>query len=270
MIKKRLIFTLLYESGFFVQSRNFNLQKVGNSKWINDNYNFRNISFYIDELCILDISRKKREISNFMRSVREVSESCFVPITVGGGIKTINDARYILSNGSDKVLLNSEIHKNKKIVNEISKVYGEQSIIVSVDLKILNNNYHIFINNGTEQVKISLKEYLKDLSDLNFGELHLNSIDRDGTGNGLDLDILKNIPEDFSKPIILSGGCGNANHIKFGLEDNNIQAVSTANLLNFVGDGLIKAREKLMIDQIKFPKWDIDKLKKLENSFLSK
>ena len=95
MIKKRLIFTLLYESGFFVQSRNFNLQKVGNSKWINDNYNFRNISFYIDELCILDISRKKREISNFMRSVREVSESCFVPITVGGGIKTINDARYM-------------------------------------------------------------------------------------------------------------------------------------------------------------------------------
>ena len=68
----------------------------------------------------------------------------------------------------------------------------------------------------------------------------------------------------------MSGGCGNANHIKFGLEDNNIQAVSTANLLNFVGDGLIKAREKLMIDHIKFPKWDIDKLKKLENSFLSK
>jgi len=268
MIKKRLIFTLLYNDGFFVQSRNFNLQKVGDTHWIKKNYNFRNISFYIDELLILDISRNTKNKIDFMKSVREISDSCFVPITVGGGVKNVEDASYFLSNGCDKILINSELHNNKEVVSNISKTYGDQSIILSIDFKRIKNNFQIFFNNGQDKSRLDFKEFFEEISTLNYGELYLNSIDRDGTGNGLELDIINHLPKNFSKPIILAGGCGNADHIKFGLEDPVINAVSTSNLLNFVGDGLIKAREQLINQKISFPIWDTKNLKKLEKILL--
>ena len=100
---------------------------------------------------------------------------------------------------------------------------------------------------------------------MSFGEIYLNSIDKDGTGMGLEYDILELIPKDFEKPVILSGGCGNAKHISFGIKNYKINAVSTSNLLNFVGDGLKKCREKLMLEKIDFPKWNIKRLKGLKH-----
>ena len=144
MLKKRLIFTLLYEDGFFVQSRNFNLQKVGDIEWIKKNYNFRNISFFIDELIILDISRGGKDSSKFIENIKKISELCFVPISIGGGVDTCEKAQKILSNGADKILLNSINFVNKEITKEISNIYGEQSIILAVDVKKKNNDYEIY------------------------------------------------------------------------------------------------------------------------------
>ena len=135
MLKKRLIFTLLYEDGFFVQSRNFNLQKVGDIEWIKKNYNFRNISFFIDELIILDISRGDKDSNKFIENIKKISELCFVPISIGGGVDTCEKAQKILSNGADKILLNSINFANKEIIKEISNIYGKQSIILAVDIK---------------------------------------------------------------------------------------------------------------------------------------
>ena len=268
MLKKRLIFTLLYEDGFFVQSRNFNLQKVGDIEWIKKNYNFRNISFFIDELIILDISRGDKDSNKFIENIKKISELCFVPISIGGGVDTCEKAQKILSNGADKILLNSINFANKEIIKEISNIYGKQSIILAVDIKKKNNDYEIYKYNGSVKVDIQFSNFVKNLHEFSFGEIYINSIDRDGTGNGLDYEFLDHFPKNFNKPIIISGGCGKASHINDGLLNPIVSAISTANLLNFVGNGLELAREELIKNNNNFPIWQKTDIEKLENIFL--
>ena len=267
MLKKRLIFTLLYADGFFVQSRNFNLQKVGDVNWIKKNYNFRNISFFIDELIILDISRGKKNNIEFIEALKEIAKLCFVPITAGGGIDSLEKTKKLLSNGSDKVLLNSINFENTEIINKISTVFGQQSLILGIDIKKNNNEFNIYKNNGRIKIEEKFGNCIKDLLELPFGELYINSIDRDGTGNGLEFDFLKYLPDNFKKPIIISGGCGRAAHINSGLLNPIVSAISTANLLNFVGNGLELAREELLLNNNNFPVWEKDSLKELEGIF---
>ena len=107
MLKKRIIFTLLYSDGYFFQSRNFNIQKVGDIEWLLLNYNFDNISHFIDELIILDISREKKDRDNFLKNANKLIKKCFIPITFGGGISSLNIAKEYLSSGADKILINS-------------------------------------------------------------------------------------------------------------------------------------------------------------------
>ena len=264
MLKKRIIFTLLYCDGNFFQSRNFNIQRVGNVEWLEKNYNFKRISYYIDELLVIDISRNERKIEKFLKDLNLITKFCFIPISVGGGINSIKLVKKILSHGADKVLINSNV--SLKFMKEISKVYGQQSIICCVDFKLINNEYKIFIKNGSQMLEISLSNYLKKLNNFPIGEIMLNSIDQDGTGNGLDFKVLKNLPKKVEKSIIISGGCGNSHHISEGLDHEKIDAVSTANLLNFVGDGLKKAREEMIRKKYNLPIWDVEIIDKLQNN----
>ena len=262
MLKKRIIFTLLYCDGHFIQSRNFNIQKVGDVNWLEKNYDFKQISYFIDELIILDISRNKKNLSAFLKNLHLISKFCFMPISVGGGINDFNIVRKILSNGADKVVINSNLSLN--LLKEISKTYGQQSIIASVDYKKINNSYQFYIKNGNQQLKTTAKAYLSKLNNYPIGEIILNSIDRDGTGNGLDFEILKYLPKKIRKSIIISGGCGKSSHLSEGLKNKKIDAVSTANLLNFIGDGLKKARETMLKNKFNLPEWDVKTIKKLE------
>lgn len=264
MLKKRLIFTLLYSDGYFCQSRNFSLQKVGDVSWLKYNYNFSNISNYIDELIILDISRSNRDKNKFLKDIQIISKSCFVPITVGGNIKSLEDCKFFLSDISDKILINTEAYLNPNLINEISKVYGDQSIIVGVDLKKINKNYFVFVNNGQTQVNEKAEKVINKILDYNnYGELLINSIDQDGTGTGVDTEILKLIRKKNDKPIIISGGVGNYTHVLKILKKKQFNAISTANLLNFIGDGLINMRNKLVENGIDFPKWNNELLKNI-------
>ena len=265
MLKKRIIFTLLYCDGYFVQSRNFNLQKVGDVIWLEKNYDFKKISYFIDELIILDVSRNKKNLDLFLKNVNSISKYCFMPISVGGGVDTFHKAKKILSSGADKVVINSNL--NLKLIKEISKTFGQQSIIGAVDFKKINNQYKIFIKNYSVQLKAHIKEYFIKLNNFPIGEIILNSIDRDGTGNGLDFEILNFMPKKMKKSIIISGGCGNAAHLSEGLINKSIDAVNTANLLNFIGDGLKKAREEMLINSFKLPIWDVKKINVLKDKF---
>ena len=114
---------------------------------------------------------------------------------------------------------------------------------------------------------MNLNEYLSKIHHLKFGEVLINSIDRDGTGIGLDFEPLNLLPNNFYKPIILSGGCGNADHIDTGIKKRSISAISTANLLNFVGNGLQKCREQLINKKNNFPLWDLQAIKDLQGTF---
>ena len=121
MLKKRLIFTLLYSDGNFMLSRNFKLQKVGNLNWLNENYNFSKISFFIDELIILDVSRNNRDLDIFCSHIKTLTKNCFVPISAGGGINNLIKAKTLLKSGADKIVINSLLDSDIDMVFELAK-----------------------------------------------------------------------------------------------------------------------------------------------------
>ena len=124
MLKKRLIFTLLFNDGQFMLSRNFRLQKVGDLNWLQTNYDFSHISFSIDELIVLDVSREDRNISVFCEVLKVLSEGCFVPIAAGGGIRTLDQARSLLRSGADKVVVNTPLFENEDFIKELPASLG--------------------------------------------------------------------------------------------------------------------------------------------------
>ncbi len=254
MLKKRIIFCLLYKDGYFVQSRNFITNIIGDTNWIIKNYNFLNISNYIDELIIIDISLKKNTKS-FLKNVERIVKRSFIPLTLGGGIKNLTLARTFLENMSDKILVNTALFENDKIIKEISNRYGSQSIVASLDYKYEKNKKIILKNNAKIKVNNEFKKILKFINNLDVGEIILNSVDKDGTGQGLDLKILEDLPK-LNKPLILSGGAGNYKHFIDILISNKVSAISTSNLLNFVGDGLKILRHQLLKNKIDLPSWD--------------
>ena len=133
MLKQRIIFILLYNDGFFCQSRNFNLQKVGDVDWLLYNYNFDNISYFIDEIIIVDISREKKNKTKFLKNINKLIKKCFIPVTLGGGIKIFEHAEELLSSGADKILLSTSIFENNSIIDKISDNYGQQSIVINLE-----------------------------------------------------------------------------------------------------------------------------------------
>jgi cyclase len=243
MLTKRLIFTLLYDSGSFMLSRNFRLQKIGDLDWLEDNYGFSTVGYAIDELVVIDVSRQSRNTPQFCEDLKQLTRDCFAPITAGGGIRTIEHVHQLLRSGADKVVINTSLHDQPELVEEIATEFGRQCIVASIDVQKIDGTYQVFKNNGTVKVGESLEHVLLKCAGLPVGEIHIESIDRDGTGNGLDLEILEFVKHVKDLPLILMGGIGNADHIIAGLKDNRVDAVATGNLLNFMGDGLARARE---------------------------
>lgn len=256
MAKKRLIFTLLYNEGYFCLSRNFRLQSVGDIAWLETNYNFTQVSREIDELVVLDVSRTARLSDTFLKTLGRLSKGCFVPITVGGGIRVLDDVHRLLRSGADKVLVNSKLFDRSNLVENITKTYGTQCVVAGIDYKrVGKEHFGVFSNDGNVLEFESREDIELFFFALKVGEIYLQSIDRDGTGQGLDLDILDWIPENLPQPLIISGGVGNAAHFNEGLIDERTSAVATANLLNFVGTGLGNARKELISSGIDLPKW---------------
>lgn len=246
MLKKRIIFTLLYDSGNFMLSRNFRLQRVGDIHWLKQNYNFSKISFFIDELIILDVTRGVKNSDNFCKALKSLTEGCFVPISAGGGIRDIENARILLRSGADKIVINHTLFNQVELVKELIQEFGQQCIIGSLDVKKnINCDYTVYTDFGLNAIEDSLKNILNKLGENNFGELYLNSIDKDGTGQGFDLDILESLPNSYQIPVIMAGGAGNSSHLHEALSDIRVDAVATANLFNFIGDGLRLARRDL-------------------------
>jgi imidazole glycerol-phosphate synthase subunit HisF len=261
MLKKRLIFTLLYDAGQFMLSRNFRLQRVGNLKWLKTNYNFSHISFSIDELIVLDVSRKDRNTPVFCDALKALSEGCFVPIAAGGGVCTIEHARLLLRSGADKVVVNSALYENNDFISLLASEFGQQCVVASMDIKRTPEGmYEAMSECGSKQHAGTAAHWVEKVARNAVGEIYLNSIDQDGTGQGYHLQLLDLLPKNMSKPVILAGGVGNATHLAQGLTDPRVDAVATAHLFNFVGDGLKQARQSLISGGFDLPIWDINLL----------
>ena len=262
MLKKRIIFTLLYDSGSFMLSRNFRLQRVGNLAWLQRNYNFAHIAFFIDELIVLDVTRGQRDPQAFCETLEALTAGCFVPIAAGGGVRTLEQARQLLHSGADKIVVNTPLFDQPDLVRDLAREFGQQCVVGSVDLKRDNTGaYRIMTDAGTRVVDQAPAAALQWLDEQGVGELYLNSIDQDGTGQGYDLATLDQLPAGCTLPVILAGGVGNGAHLAVGFADPRVDAVATAHLFNFIGDGLRRAREALIEQGAQLAVWpDLDKL----------
>lgn len=269
MLKKRIIFTLLYDGDGFVLSRNFRHQSVGDLSWLQNNYNFSKITFSIDELIILDVTRGVRNISKFSEVLKSIAKNCFVPISAGGGIRSLEEARILFNSGADKIVINTAMLNNFQIVESLCHEFGSQAIVGSIDLKSeKENSYSIYTDSGGLKQKQSAKDFFSRVNPEFVGEWYLNSMDRDGTGQGYDLAILDQLPQGWRSPIILAGGAGNFKHLYEGLQTEQVNGVATAHLFNFIGDGLMKARKKILeIDNSLIVDWALN-IEKIQHTAL--
>lgn len=253
-----MIFTLLYNDGSFMLSRNFRLQKVGDMSWLRKNYNFSKVAFSIDELIVLDVSRRGRNISEFSENLKVLTRDCFVPIAAGGGLRSLTDAKMLLRSGADKVVVNTPLFDNPKFVKQLASEFGKQCIVASVDVKKHQDlGYQLWVENASRCIDGNFRDVIKGLMELPVGELYLNSIDRDGTGNGYDMILIDALPSGIEIPVIIAGGAGHYEHLETGLGDDRVDAFATAHLFNFVGDGLSKARENLLKKEYHLASWNI-------------
>tara|TARA_B110000879_G_C11181039_1_gene518324 strand:- start:823 stop:1590 length:768 start_codon:yes stop_codon:yes gene_type:complete len=255
MLRNRLIFALIYNDGVFTQSRNFRLQNVGDVNWLEKNYKIQDLSFSIDELIIIDATKDKKNITTFTNVVKQIASKVFIPVAAGGGIRCVEDAELLFRSGADKIILNSALYENPKLIKDLSEKYGGQSIIGSIDYRKINKELKVFIKDGTTEIDSNLNEYLLDIGSIGVGEVILNSINQDGTGFGFDIETADFYAKKNSLPIILMGGAGNSQHLKVGLSIEGVSAVATANLFNFIGDGLPNARTELINEGCNLAKW---------------
>ena len=241
-------------------SRNFRLQKVGNLHWLQSNYNFSHISFSIDELIVLDVTRGEKKPDEFCAALKQLTEGCFVPIAAGGGVRTIETARNLLRSGADKVVVNSALYENNGFISELASEFGQQCVVASMDIKSSPDGTQAWSECGSQCQPGAAANWIERVTQDTIGEIYLNSMDRDGTGQGYDLQLLDLLPANMPKPVILAGGVGNASHLAAGLADPRVDAVATAHLFNFVGDGLKQARQSLISGGVVLPLWDIQLL----------
>ena len=268
MVSKRVIFTLLFDRGFFMLSRNFRLQKVGDLAWLTKNYDFARTASQIDELVVINVERNPKDQVSFIDHLRELCNFCFVPITAGGGIRSADDASRLLSNGADKVLINTMAVRDESQLLRIAERYGRQSVVLGIDVRRYEAERRALTNYGEIVVQRDIRRHFDDLRRLPVGEWMVTSIDRDGTGQGFEVDLLDLLPEGFDKPLILSGGASKPEHFVSTFSDPRVSALSTAHLFNFVGDGLEKVRTALLHAGNDLPRWHADEILQLRGTVL--
>ena len=257
MNHKRIIYALLYSKGFFYLSRNFRLQKVGDIDWLKNNFGFGETCDFIDELVIILVTKNpdEEEIIKFFSDMNSLREKIFVPITLGGGIRDINHTKKCFLNGADKILINYLAHKDLNLIKKISQSFGEQAISIMVDYKNIDGVNYAYLDSGITK-SVELKEYFNKIKNEKFGELIVNSIDKDGTAFGFDLTFLNDLQDNFNKPLLVMGGAGKPEHFIEVFKNEKISGAITANLFNFLGNGLKSAREQSINSGIKLIKFD--------------
>ena len=206
----------------------------------------------IDELILIDISEKKFS-KIFLDLIAFFSKNCFVPISVGGGITTIDNADIFFKNGADKIVLGSNAINKKNLIEQISKKYGNQSIIQSVDCKKIpkDNTYTVIGSSGTENLLQNPIEFSLKVLERGVGEIMINNIDNDGSLMGYDLDLMKMVSKKINCPILALGGAGNWQHILDLLSETDISAACTQNIFHFTEESILSAKKFLKDNNIK-------------------
>jgi cyclase len=187
-----------------------------------------------DELCFLDITASHENRDTLFEVVSRTSEQCFMPLTVGGGVRTTDDIRKLLLTGADKVSINSAAVQRPDLVREAAEKFGTQCIVVAIDAKKTGSkNWEIFTHGGRKATGIDAVEWAQRMAGFGAGEILLTSMDRDGTKSGFDIALTKAVADTVTIPVIASGGVGSMDHLVAGVRDGHATAVLAASIFHF-------------------------------------
>jgi imidazole glycerol-phosphate synthase subunit HisF len=204
-----------------------------------------------DELCFLDITATHENRGTMLDVVRRTAEACFMPLTVGGGVRTLDDIKTLLRSGADKVSINSAAVSNREFVKQGAEKFGEQCIVVAIDAKRVkrgggSDRWEIFTHGGRNSTGIDAIEYAQEVVSLGAGEILLTSMDRDGTRQGFDLPLTQAVADSVPVPVIASGGVGNLDHLVDGIRQGHATAVLAASIFHF-GEFTIREAKDHMV-----------------------
>ena len=241
MLKNRIIPCLDVKNGRVVKGINFvDLKDAGDpveqAKIYSDGG--------ADEICFLDITASNENRDTIYDVVEKTSKKCFVPLTVGGGIRGVEDINKLLNSGADKISINTAAVQNSKIVSDSSKKFGSQCIVVAIDAKRKNNHWEIFTHGGRNPTGINAIEFAIKMEDSGAGELLVTSMDKDGTKAGYDLELMNKISSKVNIPIIASGGVGTFDHLVEGI-NSGASAVLAASIFHYGTFSVKEAKQYL-------------------------
>ncbi|MDB3931876.1 imidazole glycerol phosphate synthase subunit HisF [Candidatus Pelagibacter sp.] len=242
MLKSRIIPCLDVKNGRVVKGINFvDLKDAGDpveqAKIYSDGG--------ADEICFLDITASNENRETIYDVVERTSKKCFVPLTVGGGVRSVEDINKLLNCGADKVSINTAAVENPRVIEESSKKFGSQCIVVAIDAKKKNDKWEIFTHGGRNNSGINALEFAKKMENSGAGELLVTSMDRDGTQVGYDNELMSNITALVNIPVIASGGVGNLDHLVDGIKLGNASAVLAASIFHYGKHSVEEAKEYL-------------------------
>lgn len=248
MLAKRIIPCLDVKNGQTVKGVNFeNLKYAGDPVELAKKYSDDGA----DELVFLDITATNEARKTTLNMVEQVAKQVFIPFTVGGGIKTVDDMRSILLAGADKVSINSQAVKNPQLIKESSSYFGSQCIVVAVDGRRVDDDFYVFINAGQKNTGIKLLDWVKEVEKLGAGEILLTSMDADGTQAGFDIEMTKLVVENTNIPVIASGGAGaDSKHFCDVFETAGADAALAASIFHFGTLPVPKLKQELRAQDI--------------------
>ena len=248
MLKKRIIPCLDVKGGRVVKGINFvDLIDAGDPVEQASIYNQNGA----DEICFLDITASSDKRDILLDTVKKTAECCFVPLTVGGGVRSIQDIRKLLLAGADKVSINTAAIKNPDLIKESANKFGSQCIVVAIDAKkTKENTWEVFTHGGREPTQLNALEFAKLAQENGAGEILLTSMDRDGTKEGYDIELTKKISSSLNIPVIASGGVGNLEHLKDGIIKGGSSAVLAASIFHFGEYSIQEAKEYLKKENV--------------------
>jgi len=198
-----------------------------------------------DELCFLDITASNENRNIILDTVKKTAEKCFMPLTVGGGIRSLDDIRGLLLAGADKVSINTAAVNDERLIIKSSKKFGSQCIVVAIDAKKNHERWEVFTHGGRNNTGMNAIEFAKKMEDFGAGELLVTSMDRDGTQVGYDIDLMSKISSKVNIPVIASGGVGNLDHLVDGIKLGHASAVLAASIFHYGKHSVKEAKEYL-------------------------
>jgi len=205
----------------------------------------------IDEILYMDIVASLYGRNNLQEIIKETVKDIYVPITVGGGIKSVDDVREILKCGAEKVAINTAATKNPELIKQVSKRFGSQSIVISIEAKkIHDNKWEVYTENGREKTGLDVLDWAQQVDNLDAGEILLTSIDQEGTLKGFDYNLIKTVSDNVSIPVIASGGMGNIDHAINVVKDAHADAIAIANVLHYEKMSANMIRDELINNSI--------------------